>query len=239
LTIPSSVNSIGDNAFRGNNNLISLVIDSYSSTNLSLQGVSGSGSTGSGCFYGCPIETVTWGRNLTISYENSDNRSAFGTAVNNVSFGNSVNTINNYAFNGCTSLTQFTISFSNAIGSIGDFAFYGCTGLTGIFCPPSLTSIGESAFQNCDNLSVVVLTFSPVTSIGNSAFSGCDLTELRIPNSVTSIGDNAFWGNSNLTRLQIDNGNTPLTIQGISNSGASWSGSFYDCPIETLSWVEI
>ena len=56
-----------------------------------------------------------------------------------------------------------------------------------------VTSIGEWAFQCCDNLTSIKIP-SGVTSIENGAFYCCySLTSITIPNSVTSIGDKAFY----------------------------------------------
>ena len=61
-----------------------------------------------------------------------------------------------------------------------------------IIIPNSVTSIGNSAFSNCDSLTSIVIPNS-VTSIGNWAFYDCyRLTSIVIPNSVTSIGEWAF-----------------------------------------------
>ncbi len=64
-----------------------------------------------------------------------------------------------------------------------------------------VSSIGESAFEDCTGLKGVTIPKS-VESIGERAFSGCTgLTEVTIPNSVTSIGDNAFWGCESLIKV--------------------------------------
>ena len=63
---------------------------------------------------------------------------------------------------------------------------------TSYIIPDYITSIGDSAFEDCSSLSSVVIPDS-VTSIGNRAFNECDsLRSVVIPNGVTSIGDNAF-----------------------------------------------
>lgn len=55
-----------------------------------------------------------------------------------------------------------------------------------------VTSIGASAFVNCNSLESIEIP-SSVTSIGVSAFYGCSsLTSLTIPKNVTSIGSNSF-----------------------------------------------
>ncbi len=69
--------------------------------------------------------------------------------------------------------------------------------------PNSVTSIGESAFSGCSNLTSIELPNS-VTSIGDSAFSGCSgLTSIELPNSLTSIGWSAFSGCSSITSITL------------------------------------
>ena len=60
----------------------------------------------------------------------------------------------------------------NSVTSIGDRAFLGCSGLTSITIPNSVTSIGDWAFADCNGLTSITIPNS-VTSIGGSAFSRC------------------------------------------------------------------
>ena len=93
-------------------------------------------------------------------------------------------------------LTSVTIP--NSVTSIGDSAFSGCTGLTSVTIPNSVTSIGSYAFSGCTGLTSVTIP-DGVRSIGAFAFSGCSgLTSVTIPDSVTSIGSDAFSGCYNL-----------------------------------------
>ncbi len=66
---------------------------------------------------------------------------------------NSVTSIGDCAFSGCSKLTNLTIG--NGVTSIGHFAFYYCSGLTSITIPDSVTSIGNYAFEYCGGLKTV------------------------------------------------------------------------------------
>jgi hypothetical protein len=136
-----------------------------------------------------------------------------------------VTSIGGSAFWECFGLTSITIP--NSVTSIGDSAFYGCTGLTSI-----VVENGNSKYDSRNNCNAIIETASntliagcnnsiipnSVTSIGDFAFYGCSgLTSITIPNSVTSIGNGAFWGCSGLTSIvsQIVN---PFVIYGIDSS---------------------
>ena len=157
-------------------------------------------------------------------------------SLTSVNIPNSVTSIGDGAFQGCHGLTSVTISditawlsisfagsesnplcyahhlflngeevkdltIPNSVTSIGNSAFYYCSNLTSVTIPSSVTSIGGYAFQRCSSLTSVTIGNS-VTTIGYSAFSDCSsLTSVTIPNSVTSIGDYAFSGCSSLTSI--------------------------------------
>ena len=60
-----------------------------------------------------------------------------------------------------------------SVTSIGDFAFYDCNDLTSVTIPNSVTSIGNRAFHSCSSLTSVTIPNS-VTSIGKGAFEYCN-----------------------------------------------------------------
>lgn len=116
-----------------------------------------------------------------------------------LTFDDTITSIGNEAFRGCSSLTSITIP--DSVTSIGDSAFAYCTSLTSVTIPDSVTEIGGSAFSNCDSLTSVTIG-NGVTSIGNSAFWYCtSLTSATIPDSITSIGDSVFTYCISLTSI--------------------------------------
>jgi hypothetical protein len=99
----------------------------------------------------------------------------------------------------CPAGYQGHYSIPDSVTSIGDSAFGLCINLTGVTIPNSVVSIGDSAFDSCFNLAGVTIPDSVIT-IGDSAFYFCfNLVSLTIGNSVISIGDSAFRGCEDLT----------------------------------------
>ena len=117
------------------------------------------------------------------------------------------------------SVTYNSVTYS--VTSIGDKAFYGCKGLTSIEIPNSVTSIGKDAFYNCTGLTSVHISdiaawcaisfgYNPLYYAHNLYLNGELVTDLVIPNSVTSIGEKAFFFCSGLTSVTIPNSVTSI-----------------------------
>ena len=112
----------------------------------------------------------------------------------------------------------------NSVKSIGDFAFYGYDGLTSVTIPNSVTYIGDGAFAYCDGLTSVHISdiaawcnikfdyynSNPLSYAHHLYLNGEEVKDLVIPNSVTSIGDYAFYDCSSLTSVTIPNSVTSI-----------------------------
>ena len=218
VKIRNTVHSIPDNTFNGCYNLNTVILDA--TRILALNGSS---------------KNTIFGEQVT-EYIIGDTAYVFG--------GSFVDKIPENAFAGCRNIK--TITICNSVTSIGEAAFSGCTGLTSMTIPNSVTSIGLSAFSGCSSLSSVhisdiaawcAISFdnsdanplynahnlylnetlvtdlvipNGVTSIGNYAFECSSLTSVTIPNSVNSIGSNAFRGCGGLTSVTIPNSVTSI-----------------------------
>ncbi len=136
-----------------------------------------------------------------------------------------VTRIGEQAFYMCYCLTSITIPES--VTSIGECAFVGCSSLTSITIPESVTSIGYAAFFGCSSLTSIVVAEGNVhydsrngcnaiiETSSNTLIAGCSST--TIPESVTSIGNDAFWGCDNLTSITIPDGVTSIGSDAFSN----------------------
>ena len=134
-----------------------------------------------------------------VTYVGSSN---FGGMVNlaQVTLPDSVTAIGNWAFLGCTSLTEISMP---GVKSIGYATFRRCNGLTEFEIPSTVSSIGDWAFSKCDNLRRVILP-AGLKQIGLAVFyEDGALESVEVPHGVTSIGGHAFRGCTSLRSASI------------------------------------
>lgn len=96
-----------------------------------------------------------------------------------------------------------SLVFASGQTTIGNYAFYGCTGLTEIEIPEYITSLGTWTFSDCTGLTTFRINGkSELTTIPVRTLNGCtSLQTIHIPSSITAINDYALYGCTALTRI--------------------------------------
>lgn len=223
-TIPSSVTQISAYAFYNCTKLKSVSIPS-GVTNIS-----------SYAFYNCTkLNSINIPSGVTKlpSYVFLGCRSLSSVAVN----GN-LTEIGDGAFEACTSLHEFVIQ--NTVTSIGEWAFFGC-GIQSVTIPASVTRIGTYAFSSCRSLEniTVVPSNSVYKSIDGVLYNKAATVLISYPcfkkntaftilDSVTSIGDGAFYSCGYLQTITYGTG-----LKSVGDS------AFQNCvSLETIQYPE-
>ena len=178
FSIPSSVTSIGEGAFK-NCNLITSISLSANVTKI-----------GTDAFAGCTkLKEIT----APFWYDFTDCR------VTTVTIPEGQAKIKDAAFKDCSYITS--VSVPDSVTSIGENAFSYCSKLSSIRLSAKVSSIGDSAFQSCAFTSAGPLgggydyEFGWTESIPANAFSLCNkLSTICIPATVTSVGEDCFTG---------------------------------------------
>lgn len=235
VTIPSTVKTIAEYAFR----------DNYNLTDVNLPSNGQLTSIGSGAFKNTKITSITIPESLTKCYAGAFADCSFLSTVNwnatecttttndgkdglfqinsasNVvlqiaNIGANVRVLPDFIFYNCLKLKTVTIEENSQLVKIGTCAFCNCNALTSIDIPDSVTTIEATAFQECNSL--VNVSFgvnSQLETIGGWAFRWVPkMSSITIPSTVTSIGSNALaLGSSTLKATITMLSTTPPTIQ--------------------------
>lgn len=181
LVIPDTVTgvpvkSIAENAFFGNEKLVSVTLPSFLVE------------IGSHAFEECSaLKTVIAGDKLEVvgmaSFKNTPleeislpdtvysigKQAFYRTKITSFTVPSSVSVIENFVFYGCENL--ISIDFGKRVNMICDNAFYNCTSLTSLIIPDNILKIGDYTFRGCTSLSKIFIPKKTV--LGENTFLSC------------------------------------------------------------------
>jgi hypothetical protein len=180
IIIPAGVTNIGGSAFAYDQSLAAITVDESNSFYSSGEGVLFD--KGKTSLIQCPQ-----------------------TKAGNYSIPNTVTSVSNGAFYGCSTLANVVLP--SGINSLGLQVFESCSNLTSITIPSGVSNIGSYCFQYCTGLTNVTIP-DGVTNIGAYAFNVCNLHTVTFPSSVNYIGSWAFYGCTTLKTVYFQ-GNAP------------------------------
>lgn len=228
VTIPSTVTSIGSNAFYGCSNLAISDLDCTNITDLGndafgdvsityAHGLSGLTKIGS-CFNGAKIGTLDFPQSITKIEGNYSFNSGTISVLNLESVDSYVNMTIPFqrsapayiatAIKHNGSLVEH-YSFPQGTTSVKNNAMFCFKDLTQVTIPNTVTSIGEYAFNNCKKLQQLDIPDS-VTTIENNAFSQCTaLTTVVLGSGITNIKYQLVYNDWNITSFTIKATNPP------------------------------
>lgn len=137
--------------------------------------------------------------------------------IKNLKVGFGTTSIGMYAFAGCYNLVS--VELSESVEKIRGAAFEYCSGLSEVFIPKEVNFIGDSCFNSCVKLEKITVdtangsysndNYGVLFDKNKSTLIRCpennQLTRYIIPNTVTNIGDFAFYGCNKLSDIDIPN----------------------------------
>lgn len=194
VVLPTTAKNFGNYAFDGCENLTDINMPSVMSLGL-------------GCFKNCKgIKEFTFNEGTTVTTVSRDTYSPFyGAGLTNVTISEGVTTLPNYMFCDCEDLSS--VYLPTTLSKIGSNCFKGVPSLTEITIQSELTRTTSSTVVGAfTDTGLTKITFADgITSVPRYLFSdGCaNVTELNLPDSITTIEANAFAGCSSLTNINL------------------------------------
>lgn len=180
IILPQTLETIGEESFRGCSNLEAMDVPEKTSricssafrdciSMKSLKVRNGYIKIGERAFENCAsLESISLPDGLTEIYGGVFNSCK---SLVHIDLPKNLTILGESAFSDCVCLEK--IEVPEAVVKIDDLAFNGCTNLTKIVLHEGLRKIGKGAFKNCRNLKQIELPIS-LSSIGDAPFRGCE-----------------------------------------------------------------
>ncbi|MGN0458668.1 MAG: leucine-rich repeat protein [Eubacterium sp.] len=184
------------------------------------------------CFYNCTALTSVSLPSTLKAINGSGTRdgqtTSFGafrdcTALTSITFPEGLETIGTVAFRGCTALSSVT--FPDSVTSIGAASFTGCTSLRTVTFGSGITEVPLEAFYNDTNIKYINWGEN-ITTIGEWAFYNCGMTEVDIPDSITTISARGFADCYFLLKATIHNIQCSIATLSFNNTKLTASQDF-------------
>ncbi|EAX94493.1 surface antigen BspA-like [Trichomonas vaginalis G3] len=267
IKIPDKVITISTNAFRSCSNLryVNLsnkttILESFCFADcpnlLFMDFPATLSNIGQSAFVGCKNLRIDTSKNSNFEYvdqmlftnEKKTLSAYFGTETRDLIIPDGLTSIDSYVFNNMK--IRYVTFNGQTLTTINERAFESST-IEKIDIPSSVTYIEPKCFYGCNNLSTVnFISNNALTVIPNNCFYNCQkLSNIKLPPSIQTIGENAFWscfslGDIGMSSTQISKINEfafqnsgLTTFVNTKNSVTINFGSFMNCGIETVSFI--
>ncbi|MBQ4397325.1 MAG: leucine-rich repeat protein [Clostridia bacterium] len=153
------------------------------------------------------LRTVTFDPDSRLTY--ASDMFAGCAALTEVTFGNRLETLEQYAFRGCTALR--TVHLGNSLRTIQKSAFTECTALESVILPATVTEIQTTFSPNANLSSLTLDVNAPLASLTDGFAQGCaKLESFVIPNRVPRVGSFTFADCTSLREITIGRGVTEI-----------------------------
>ena len=229
ISIPTSLQSIGDKAFYSSEHIIlSELTGNYSigeyvfhwNKGITRLTISGNIKIGHYAFQGCDnLQSLTIKDNVSIEGNN-----AFDSCdrLKNVTIGGNVKLFGRNIFDVCDSLS--TVQIQEGIKILPTGLFFRCTQLSNVMLPSSLDTIRDKAFQECDSLKSINLP-NNLKYLGDYSFAWSGIQSITLPLNTTANSTSIFFACNNLETAIVYGRNQ------------TYNNLFHHCPnLHTLYW---
>ena len=196
ISLPAAITTIESNAFRSCTGLKAVTLPT------SLKKI------GAQAFYQCSsLASIAFPKSLTSI---GDWAFAYCTNLGTVAIPSGVSSMGSSVFYECKSLSRCTIESGTHLSALGDSTFFDCTSLKSFSIPSTIKVVPANCFVGCRSMTSVTLP-SSITTIGQNAFADCvSLSGVKFSSNLRKIESGAFSGCTGLKDITIPSGATSI-----------------------------